>query len=484
MNIQEMEQATKLTRANIRYYEKEGLLNPEREGNGYRNYSEKDRDTLLKIKLLRELGVSLAEIRDLQAGKVDLYRVMEIRMNRTDAEMQHLVNAKELCEKICMMRVRYEELNAETYLVEWEQQATGTIEKDRLTGDVKPWHRYFARLLDLNVYGFLFLCVRTFFLKWYPTAGVTTMDSYALFLTGDILLATVAVLLIEPVLLSRFKTTLGKWLFGIRVQREDGKCMTYREALERTWLVWRKGMGLGIPLYSLARMWESRQFYEENGYVEWDKGIAHSFQKRKQGFLIVGYVAVIVVLTMMEGRVEEYAKLPKHRGEITLAEFADNVNGYKEYYATLTTLPSIARTEAGLDQYGNWVRVKQIFGVTVKVGKDQMKYINDEGVLLPSLTYQVSESGVLTQVRMECDWFTYENSDFYDYYPFVNVVAVAYLGAQTDVTVRSGGINQVLSSFTFNKDCSFMIGDVEVVYDYEESITKNKGSICLTMTKK
>ena len=52
MNIAEVERRTGLTRANIRFYEKEGLLSPARGANGYRDYTEKDVETLRKILLL------------------------------------------------------------------------------------------------------------------------------------------------------------------------------------------------------------------------------------------------------------------------------------------------------------------------------------------------------------------------------------------------------------------------------------------------
>ena len=52
MTIKELEQRTGMPRANIRYYEEEGLLSPRRLDNGYRDYAEEDVRTLEKIKLL------------------------------------------------------------------------------------------------------------------------------------------------------------------------------------------------------------------------------------------------------------------------------------------------------------------------------------------------------------------------------------------------------------------------------------------------
>ena len=42
MDIKEVEKRLSVSRANIRFYEKEGLISPQRKENNYRNYSEED----------------------------------------------------------------------------------------------------------------------------------------------------------------------------------------------------------------------------------------------------------------------------------------------------------------------------------------------------------------------------------------------------------------------------------------------------------
>ena len=47
MNTKQVEELTGLTRQNIRYYERQGLLEPARtDGNDYRDYSKKDVERL------------------------------------------------------------------------------------------------------------------------------------------------------------------------------------------------------------------------------------------------------------------------------------------------------------------------------------------------------------------------------------------------------------------------------------------------------
>ena len=69
MLIQELEQKSGLPRATIRYYEKEGFLTPNRLENGYRVYTDEDLDQLMKIHLLRELGMSLDTIQRIRKGE-------------------------------------------------------------------------------------------------------------------------------------------------------------------------------------------------------------------------------------------------------------------------------------------------------------------------------------------------------------------------------------------------------------------------------
>ena len=80
MHIKDIETRTGLSRANIRYYEQEGLVHPVRARNGYRDYSQEDLDTLLRVRLLRRLDVPIEEIRAMQAGELDLADVLEERI--------------------------------------------------------------------------------------------------------------------------------------------------------------------------------------------------------------------------------------------------------------------------------------------------------------------------------------------------------------------------------------------------------------------
>lgn len=67
MKIQQLSQQTHIPLDTIRYYEKIGLIpSPQRDANGYRNFSPQAVEQLLFIKNCRSLGFSLTDIRQLQ----------------------------------------------------------------------------------------------------------------------------------------------------------------------------------------------------------------------------------------------------------------------------------------------------------------------------------------------------------------------------------------------------------------------------------
>ena len=73
MRISEVAEITGLTASNIRFYEKEKLIEPSRnESNGYRDYSENDVENIKKIAYLRTLGISVEDIRNIISEKVTL----------------------------------------------------------------------------------------------------------------------------------------------------------------------------------------------------------------------------------------------------------------------------------------------------------------------------------------------------------------------------------------------------------------------------
>lgn len=122
MTIAEVEERTGLTRSNIRFYEKEGLLKPSREkSSGYRNYSEEDVDCIQKIAFLRTLGISVEDIGKIISGKLSLYQTVERQSKKLQENLKAAEASALACEKLLKSGpVSFEELDVEQYTTETE----------------------------------------------------------------------------------------------------------------------------------------------------------------------------------------------------------------------------------------------------------------------------------------------------------------------------------------------------------------------------
>ncbi|MGO0986085.1 MerR family transcriptional regulator [Clostridioides difficile] len=120
MTIKEVEEKTGLARSNIRFYEKEMLIQPTRnESNGYREYSDKNVEDIKKIAYLRTLGISIDDIRNIMLQKISLYEVIEKQEQVLKTKISDLENAKTMCEKMLKFdELSYLNLTVEEYIAE------------------------------------------------------------------------------------------------------------------------------------------------------------------------------------------------------------------------------------------------------------------------------------------------------------------------------------------------------------------------------
>ena len=323
MNIKEIEERSGLTRANIRYYEQEGLLAPARRENKYRDYSEEDLETLLRIALLRSLGFSLEDIRRLQSGEADFAAAMRERSAALESEGQRLLAARNVCDAISHEVTSYSALRPEDYLNSFESDKTA---ERRDIVEPHPWRRYFARAIDLTLVGLMVSFVQ-FVLLHHNLVNISKGENVLCGLAGWGLLV-----LIEPLLLSRFGTTAGKWCMGITVTRPDGGRLSYGEALERTAAVWLYGAGLGISIVELVCNYRSYRRYMNGEELAWESGSIERFDERGTGRMVLLYAASTALSLALTLAMGLSAALPPNRGELTVAEFAENVNFYRGYF--------------------------------------------------------------------------------------------------------------------------------------------------------
>ena len=120
MTIKDVEKQTGLSRSNIRFYEKEKLIDPSRnKSNGYRDYSENDVENIKKIAYLRTLGISIEDIRSIISEKATLQEMLERQNEVLKNQIADLNKAKLMCEKMLDEEsISYEKLQAEQYITD------------------------------------------------------------------------------------------------------------------------------------------------------------------------------------------------------------------------------------------------------------------------------------------------------------------------------------------------------------------------------
>ncbi|MGM9606960.1 MAG: MerR family transcriptional regulator [Oscillospiraceae bacterium] len=327
ITIREMEQRSGLDRTNIRFYEREGLLEPARRANGYRDYSEDDLRLLLKIKLLRRLGFSLESIRALRKGETAMGEELERRLDALRTQRQEENAAEQVCTAMKADGAAFHTLDTQRYLRTYDRAAQAgeeacppVPESDRVRSAGVPWRRFFARWLDMGILELL-LCGGLALGFGVDLGELSRWAEWLLtFLVWALLIP------LEALCVSRWGATPGKALMGISVGDEKERPLSFGRAAERTWEVFVYGAGCNIPIYTLYRGWKSYQEIRSGRGPEWDDRItvaAKPFRPWRLGAAAAAVLALVGAFLLLGMT----AELPDNRGgDLTVMQFVENYN--------------------------------------------------------------------------------------------------------------------------------------------------------------
>lgn len=449
MLIQDVERQTGLDRATIRYYEKENLVVPIREENGYRIYQEHDVALLLKIKLLRQLGVSLFKIKNLQQGSADFAEVLEEQIGILENRIKDDTRARLVCLEMRRDGVLYPDLDAQYYLqmLSSAPLRIGRSFSEPLERERHPWRRYFARYLDYRIIAAILNLIFIVILRIRPVSSNTiTILSYA---------ANFSAVPVLAILLHYWGTTPGKWAMGIRLESIHGGKLSGGEALYREGKILWHGLGLFIPVLEIWREYRSYR-QEMDGIAQpWneDTELIYEAWTSRRKWAAVLLLVVSFSLSLYAGF---DAAMPTHRGnKITLAEFAENYNDY-------ASVP-YAQNAIILGDDGKWVK--------------QIAESPEE--MMPEFVYKLDENGNISSI-------IYENS-FKTTYPIYILPEHCKTAILTSVGSVKGSqykdiisIDEVLETQWYSKlpqnggdgDGSIQLGDVTI--DWKSKIENCK----------
>jgi len=156
-----------------------------------------------------------------------------------------------------------------------------------------PWMRYFARVADILI----------------SAVGLGVVIGIAVPALAEINSALLGVLVIfvwifiETVLLATWGTTPGKWLLGITVRTRHGARLDEGAAFRRSFNVWLRGLGLGIPIVSLFTLIMSYKRLKEQGETSWDADghyvVSHAPMSPARMVILVVFAVLFVVLSVI-----------------------------------------------------------------------------------------------------------------------------------------------------------------------------------------
>ena len=154
---------------------------------------------------------------------------------------------------------------------------------------IAPWRRYFARMFDITIIGFI-----SFFLILLVIGIFATSQFEILFdlienqsdLFINIFGGIVIVLFSLPItglLIGLTGYSPGKWLFGVRVVSRNGKPIGVITALKRELNMWIVGLGLGIFVVTFITQFVAYQRLTKKKATEWDEKVGTVVLHRPSG---------------------------------------------------------------------------------------------------------------------------------------------------------------------------------------------------------
>ena len=188
-----------------------------------------------------------------------------------------------------------------------------------------PWRRYFARSFDFGLIATCYqilLCLLLHINFSERNPFLELIDAY---------ICWVLVFLMEPLFLSKWGKTPGKWIFGLSIHNKNGELLTFKEAFDRTFHVFYKGEGFAIPFYNFYRNYQSYKICQDDGVMEWDENFRYE-AKPFHTASVFGYLAVTAVTLALSVGVGFWQMTPPNKGMLTVDEFIENYNYQLDYH--------------------------------------------------------------------------------------------------------------------------------------------------------
>ena len=141
INITQAEKLTGVSKRNIRFYEKEGLLTPERNAeNSYREYTQEDIRKLKIIKMLRMLDMPIDEVKEVLNQGQTLEQAVSNQKKRLEQKEQEVKAAISFCDRLEGADIQTVDIDA----------CLKKMEQEEVTGLFTSWVHDYKKIKEQN----------------------------------------------------------------------------------------------------------------------------------------------------------------------------------------------------------------------------------------------------------------------------------------------------------------------------------------------
>lgn len=158
----------------------------------------------------------------------------------------------------------------------------------------RPWIRYFARMLDLNLFAIL---IGLFSFITFPEFTNRLKNNWSIL--GALIFFLPLMVLFEAIIIAIFGNTPGKAILNIKIANRAGENLNFTEALKRVFYLYIHGLGMGMPILSQLTCLQQYFKLKKDGKTSWDKkfnySITHSRISTLRGISFITLLAFSLI---------------------------------------------------------------------------------------------------------------------------------------------------------------------------------------------
>ncbi len=315
MNINEVAKFAKIGVSNIRFYQKNQLI-PIIENN---DYSDGIAIKVKKIAILRSIGLSFQDVKDVVLGKFTLVAVCNDRLAKMNFDnIGESDISKKYLDYIVGKNLSFDDFDSTkaVYDIGCEIDVAPNDE-DSLVNCPHPFERGMAASVDR-----LFVCFFSVFIFIYLLRFKTWYSIPVIVLV----IAVLAIFAI-PTVLAVTGTTFGNLIFGLKIRSFTGEKLTVKHAIDRSLISsgWSKELEDLDSKKQYYSWGGNKRIIKSGGVLPWDNSCEITMSKTNTWRKVTAVTLVVLMLVTLISSLF-MSNMPRNFGDLTVAEFTENYN--------------------------------------------------------------------------------------------------------------------------------------------------------------